>query len=139
MSLRTNITLNCPLSLLKSNQCKLCVWIFYTCVYQLVQCKTCAFIILVLFCISPVCFILICLISHRATTTLENKDGSQIEVKMRYTKLPPVCLDPGADTEAVDNPEGIVLMRGGVGREGTVLVLELENLIQCYLRWMGYH
>lgn len=103
------------------------------------QCKTCAFIILVLFCISPVCFILICLISHRATTTLENKDGSQMEVKMRYTKLPPVCLDPGADTEAVDNPEGIVLMRGGVGREGTVLVLELENLKQCYLRWMGYH
>lgn len=40
-----------------------------------------------------------------ATTTLENKDGSQMEVKMRYTKLPPVCLDPGADTEAVDNPE----------------------------------
>lgn len=103
------------------------------------QCKTCAFKILVLFCISPVCFILICLISHRATTTLENKDGSQIEVKMRYTKLPPVCLDPGADTEAVDNPDGIVLMRGGVGREATVLVLELENLIQCYLRWMGYH
>lgn len=37
---------------------------------------------------------------------------------MRYTKLPPVCLDPGADTEAVDNPEGIDLMRGGCGEGG---------------------
>lgn len=58
---------------------------------------------------------------------------------MRYTKLPPVCLDPGADTEAVDNPEGIVLMRGGVGREGTVLVLELENLRVKINKHQAFH
>lgn len=44
---------------------------------------------------------------HRVTTTLDNKDGSQMEVKMRYTKLPPVSLDPGVEREPVDNPEGI--------------------------------
>ncbi|XP_061173076.1 uncharacterized protein LOC133182305 isoform X2 [Saccostrea echinata] len=40
-----------------------------------------------------------------ATTTLENKNGSKLEVKMRYTELPPICLDPGVDTDPVDNPE----------------------------------
>lgn len=48
---------------------------------------------------------------------------------MRYIKLFFVCLDLGVDIEVVDNLEGIVLMRGGVGREGIVFVLELENLI----------
>nr|XP_022329862.1 tricalbin-3-like isoform X4 [Crassostrea virginica] len=47
-----------------------------------------------------------------ATTTLDNKDGSQMEVKMRYTKLPPVSLDPGVEREPVDNPEvaGVVFV-----------------------------
>lgn len=46
------------------------------------------------------------------TTTLDNKDGSQMEVKMRYTKLPPVSLDPGVEREPVDNPEvaGVVFV-----------------------------
>ncbi|XP_056021913.1 uncharacterized protein LOC125650208 isoform X3 [Ostrea edulis] len=39
------------------------------------------------------------------TTTLENKDGSKTEVKLRYTKLPSISLDPGVSTDSVDNPE----------------------------------